>query len=469
MFKCFSILLFAAVLSTTALNASEKGFVRYDTDTTAIVGVTVIDGTGAPAAENQTVVMHEGRILAVGSVNSTPVPENATVIDGAGKTLLPGLVMMHEHMFYPTGDRNYTEMLKSFPLLYIAGGATTVRTAGTLNPYGDLNLNAAIQAGEMIGPDIDVTAPYLEGPGLPILKIKALKGARDAERMVTHWAEEGVTSYKAYMHISQDELASVIKEAHKRKHKVTAHLCSVTYREAAAFGIDNLEHGFMAMTDFVETKEKDKCPKGRDRTQSLVNLDIDGDAVKSLIDFLVAKNVAITSTLTIYETFTPGRPKAPESALEVLIPQVRAQYETQWQRVADADNEASRIVFEKTMKLERMFVDAGGTLLVGTDPTGFGGVIAGFANLRAIELLVEAGFSMSEAIHMSTLEGARFLGRDANIGSINVGKRADIVLIDGRPDQHADHINRVDVVFKNGVGYSSAAIRAAMRETVGLH
>jgi enamidase len=460
-----------AIIATfsTTLIADDNDFIQYQQDQIAIKNVNVIDGTGSPVKHQQTVIISDGKIQAFGKTANVKVPKGATVIDGQGKTLIPGLVMMHEHMFYPTGKANYTEMLYSFPRLYLAGGVTTARTAGTTAPYGDLALRDAINAGKTIGPDMDVTAPYLNGPGLPILKIKPLRDAENAQTMMNYWISEGVTSYKAYMHIHQDELAQVIKIAHEKNQKVTAHLCSVTYREAAELGIDNLEHGFFASTDFVKNKVKNECPSGKASHQSLVDLNIDSEEVNALIRFLVNKDVTLTSTLPVFETYTKGRPKAYPEALDALIPQVREQYESSWNRVAKQKHATWPIVFKKMMKLERKFVDAGGKLMAGTDPTGFGGVIAGFANQRVIELLVEAEFSIEEAIEISTLNAAKYLHRENTIGSIESGKHADLVLIDGDLSKDTSTIRNIQVVFKNGIGYNTDKIRATTKAVVGLH
>ncbi|XQW85296.1 amidohydrolase family protein [Thalassotalea piscium] len=448
---------------------ADESFVEYPQGHIAITDVSVIDGTGTSVKPHQTVLINGNQIVAMGNATHFKIGKHVTKINGEGKTLIPGLVMMHEHMFYPTGKANYTEMLTSFPKLYLAGGVTAARTAGTLSPYADLALRDAINAGKSIGPDIDVTAPYLNGPGLPILKIKALRGADDAETMMNYWISEGVTSYKAYMHIHQDELEKIITLAHQQNQKVTGHLCSVTYREAAELGIDNLEHGFFAATDFVKNKVKNECPTATSVHQSLVNLDIDGKDVNELIDFLISKGVTLTSTLTVFETYTKGRPKAYPEALAALIPEVREQYEIRWQQVAKQDNATWPIVFKKMMKLEKKFVDAGGKLIAGTDPTGFGGVVAGFANQRVIELLVEAGFDIEQAVEISTLNGAKFLQRDNEMGSIEIGKLANVVLVDGDLSKDTSAIRNMSIVFKNGIGYNAKKIRANTKAVVGLH
>lgn len=442
-------------------------WIAFDDPVILIRDVRLVDGTGTPARTGMSVLIRDGRIGEIGP--DLVAPDGARVIEGTGKTLTPGLVLMHEHMFYPTGRSNYGEMSFSFPRLYLAGGVTTLRTAGSMSPYADLNLKTEIEAGRIPGPDMDVTAPYLNGPGLPILQVNALDGVEDAERMVDYWAAEGATSYKTYTNISRSELGRVIDLAHARNRKVTGHLCSVTYREAADLGIDNLEHGFFAATDFVANKQPDVCPDNAVAQDSLSALDPDAPEVRSLIRHLVDEGVVLTSTLTIIETLTPGRPQAPEGARDLLTPPVRAQYEQVWPLIQQRTDPAGRHLLSNMMRLERAFAAAGGTLVAGTDPTGYGGVIPGFSSVRQLQLMLEAGFDFETVIRIASLDGARFLGRDAEIGSIAPGKRADLILIDGDPSSDPAALERLQYVFKAGVGYDRAVILTGLKGTVGLH
>jgi imidazolonepropionase-like amidohydrolase len=404
----------------------------------------------------------------MGPAASLTVPAGAEVKDLTGKSVLPGLVMVHEHMFYPAGNGMYTEQGWSFPKLYLAGGVTTMRTAGSIEPYADLGIAHAIAAGEMPGPAMDVTGPYLEGPGLPLVQVHPLKDADEARRMVSYWADLGATSFKAYMHITRAELAAAIAEAHRRGLKLTAHLCSVTFREAADLGIDNLEHGFLVATDFVPQKQPDLCP-GRDTVvNSLLALDPDGPAARDLIRYLVSKHVALTSTLAVFETFVPGRPAAPAGALDAMLPEARDQYTRQRLRIATSPDTTWVVLLRKEMKLERMYAQAGGLVLTGTDPTGYGGIVAGFANHRVLELLVEAGFTPLEAIRIGTMNGATYLGRADRIGSVAVGKAADLLVVTGNPAANIADVEQVELVFQGGIGYDPAKLIAAARGSVGL-
>jgi enamidase len=444
-----------------------RSYVRFDTVVLALTHVRVIDGTGAPARGDQTLIVRDGRIAALGPAASTPVPAGAQVVDLTGRSVMPGLVMVHEHLYYPVGSGTYANLTESFPRLYLAGGVTSMRTGGNVNGFAELQVAKAIQRGEKPGPFIDATAPYLEGPGMGFNQLVTLRDTNDVKRHVAYWAEEGATSFKAYMNISRDALRVAAREAHARGLKITGHLCSVTYREAADAGIDDLEHGFFAMNDFVPNKAPDRCVgRGGAATQSLSSLDPASPEVRALFKHLIDRKVAVTSTLAIFETFTPGRPLP--AGLDVLLPSLREDYERRHAATQRNTQSPYTRAFPKGMAFERAFVQAGGTLIVGTDPTGGGGLVPGFSNQRALELLVEAGFTPLEAIRIGTLNGARYLGRDTLTGSLAVGKLADLVVLDGDPSADISAVRHVQWVFRQGVGYDPKALIESVRGKAGL-
>jgi enamidase len=442
-----------------------QNFTKVTAPVIALTHARVIDGTGAPARGDQTVVLRDGTITAVGGAAAVSVPDGATVIDLTGKTVIPGLVMMHEHLYYTTGPGVYGQLGASFSRLYLAGGVTTMRTAGNVNGIMDVNIARRIAAGERPGPDIDVTAPYVNGPNA-FLQMHTLKTADEARAHVAYWNGQGATSVKAYMQVSRDVLKSAIDEAHRRNMKVTGHLCSVTYGEAADLGIDNLEHGFFAATDFVADKQPDVCPGQARGQQTVAALDENGEPFKALVKKLVDKHVALTSTLTVFETFTRGRPMPP--GLDVLVPQLQDAFKRAYDRAQQNQQSVYAALFPKGMALERAFAKAGGTLIAGTDPTGAGGVVPGYSDQRQIELLVEEGFSPVEAIRIGTLNAASYLGRDARIGSIAAGKQADLVVVSGDPSTTIADIRKVETVFKRGVGYDPAKLIASVKGQVGI-
>jgi enamidase len=467
------VLLWASLASAAQPGrpAGDAAFVAYSQPVLMFDHVQVVDGTGARPQRDMAVLVQGGRIAAVGRSGRVRAPAGATVIDGRGKTLLPGFVMVHEHMFYPSPrGGEYNEYPYSFSRLYLAGGTTTMRTGGSMAPYGDINVARAIAKGEQIGPDIDATGPYLEGATLLASKMARLASAEEAARTVEFWAGAGATSFKAYNYLTREQLRVGIQAAHRRGLKLTGHLCSVTYREAAEMGIDNLEHSFAAATDFVKDKKPDECPDGGALLTSLSALDPDGPELGALMRLLIDRKVALTSTLTVFETFAAGRPKAPEAALALLTPQLRAAYEQTWQVIQGAPiGKAYGAFFPKLLRMEKRFVAMGGTLLAGTDPTGYGGVVPGWSGRRQLQLLVEAGFSFPEALRIATLNGAAYLGRDRDVGSIAVGKRADLVLIDGDPVADPKALDRMPFVFKAGTGYDTAKMFTALKGAIGLY
>ena len=454
-----------------------KQFIKIDAPVVALTHVRVIDGTGAAAREDQTVVLSKGKIASVGDASSAAVPKDAQVLDLHGDTVIPGLVGMHDHMFYPMGNGVFGEMAYSFPRLYLAAGVTTIRTTGSLEPYTDLELKKSIDAGETPGPKMHVTGPYLEGKGSWAIQMHQLTGPEDAVKTVNFWLDQGVDNFKAYMFITRAELGAAILAAHKRGAKVTGHLCAVNFREAADLGIDDLEHGFFVDTEFQAEKKLDQCPDKAEDPEGMTKLDANSGPMHETIAYLVQHHVAMTSTLPVFEmgSFT-GRPTLQKRVLDSLSPDARSAL--LWNRVRSTDagrirhlygSEASPepAAFKKEMEFEYAFSKAGGQLLAGLDPTGMGGVIAGFGDQREVELLVEAGFTPLEAIHIATFNGAQYLGDLEKIGTIAPGKQADLVVINGDPSKKIEDIENVETVFKDGIGYDSAKLIESVRGVVG--
>ncbi|HEY2722568.1 MAG TPA: amidohydrolase family protein [Chitinophagaceae bacterium] len=469
-FKIFFIFLIVSSQTTAQQFTSlVKQFITVNADTLALIHAKVIDGTGNNSKSDQTIVIIKGRIAAIGNSPGTHVSSSVKTIDCTGKTIIPGMVMMHEHLFYGESVPPVyfgLEMPLSFPRLYLAGGATTIRTTGSTEPQTDLNIKKSIDAGSMPGPDIDVTGPYIEREFLPIPEIQFIKSPEDAEKLVAYWMDKGCTSFKVYMDITKDDLKAVLALAHKNNFKVTGHLCSVTYREAAELGIDNLEHGFIPASDFVTGKKENVCPFGG-VTPSLKKLDVNSPAMSDLMKFLIAKKVALTSTLPVFEPAT-GREMIPGGGENALVPEIKSVVEQTYKASVGKDS-SDVVLFKKEMTWEKQFSDMGGRLMAGVDPTGNGRTIPGYADRHVLELLMEAGFTFSQAVKICSLNAAEYLGRDKEIGSITVGKRADLVLINGDPEKNSKDVRNTEIVFKNGVGFDSKKLFDSVNGKVGLY
>ena len=465
----FFITLLQSQIYSQQLSSAVKQFVSISADTIALVHVNIIDGTGGPVKNDQVIVIIKGRIAKTGDSKNVTIPASAKILDCKGKTVIPGMIMMHEHLFYGESLPPYylgVEMPISFPRLYLAGGATTIRTTGSVEPTTDLNIKKAIDKGQMAGPDIDVTGPYIEREFLPIPEVQFIRSPEEAGEEVNYWIARGCTSFKVYMDITKDDLKAVVSIAHQHNLKVTGHLCSLTYREAAELGIDNLEHGFIPASDFVTGKKENVCAFGS-VTPSLKNLDVNSPAMKDLMKFLIEKKVAITSTLPVFEPNT-GREMIPGAGDAALAPQIKEAVEKNYKAQAGKDT-SDAVLFKKEMAWEKQFVEMGGRLMAGVDPTGAGRTIPGYADQHTLELLVEAGFSLPTAVKICSLNAAEYLGRDKEIGSVADGKRADLVLIDGDIQKDIRAVRNTEIVFKNGIGYDSKKIFESVKGMVGLY
>jgi imidazolonepropionase-like amidohydrolase len=464
------------------LGAELQQYVRVPAGRIALAHVRVIDGTGAPPAENQTLLIDGAKIAAVQPA-SAPVPQGYQLLDLAGASVMPGIVGMHNHLYYlqrPNLEASgrfeqpiiIPQMTFSAPRLYLANGVTTMRTTGSVEPYTDLNLKREIDAGHLVGPHLDVTGPYLEGPGAFFIQAHTITSPQDAANEVAFWADQGANSFKAYMHLSRAELGAAIKEAHRRGLKLTGHLCSVTYPEAAELGIDNLEHGFFVNTQLDPGKEPDKCPDTAG-DPTIAAMTPGSPAANALIKLLVDRHVAVTSTLPVFEQSVPLHSPLQPRQMDVLTPQAREAYlysrNLVNMREGTARGEQETKAYKNDLGLERQFVTAGGLLIAGPDPTGNGGTIPGFADQREMELLVEAGFSPVEAIRIATFNGATYLGLADRVGSIAAGKNADLVIVRGNPAADIGDVEKVEIVFKDGVGYDSAKLLQSVKGRYGQY
>jgi hypothetical protein len=201
------------------------------------------------------------------------------------------------------------------------------------------------------------------------------------------------------------------------------------------------------------------------------SLDEDGPAVQAMIQALVKHHVAVTSTLAIFETFTPNRPplKQEDGAKREMAADAWSDFATTRAEIAErGESSIWPVLLKKEMQFERSFVKAGGLLLAGCDPTGYGGVLPGFGDQRGLELLVEAGFTPVEAIHIATQNGAIYLGQQESIGSVAAGHDADLIVVDGNPAEKIDDVEKVETVFKDGVGYDPGKLRASVAGMMGI-
>jgi imidazolonepropionase-like amidohydrolase len=435
----------------------------------ALTNVRLIDGTGGPARADQVIVTSGDRILAVGPRGKVRPPAAARVIDLTGHTVMPGIVGLHDHMYYSSSAAGSMKpMLQSYPRLFLGAGVTTIRTTGSVDSYQELNLRKNIDDGLIPGPSIVVSGPYLQGPGPGPGAMHPLSGPDDARRMVRYWAEEGVTWFKAYTQVTRAELGAAIQEAHAHGVRVTSHLCSVGFREAVALGIDNVEHGYLDDLEFFPGKAPDQCPSDYARRNEVyAALEMTSPEVRATIDDMIHHRVGMTSTLAVNELSTPSRLVRDQRVLDALFPPVAATVDSFYTAGRTKVDSVALRAFRKAMDFERAFVAAGGLLGAGSDPCCLG-VIAGYGDQRNFELLVEAGFRPEEAVRIMTANGAKILRMDDRIGTVEAGKQADLVVLEGDLTSDPTAIRNVVTVFRQGLGYDAAALIASIKGLVGL-
>jgi len=450
------------------LSNAVRQFVSVDAPVVALTHVKLVDGTGTPAKDDQTIIIEGETIKAVGKTGSVTVPSNAQTLDLSGHTVIPGLIGLHDHMYYSSPvTGSFKLMSQSYPKLFLANGLTTIRTTGSIDPYQELNIKAAINNGLTVGPEIVVTGPYLQGPQTYAGGMHSLNNGEDARRLVRYWAQEGVTWFKAYTTITREQLGAAIDEAHKNGVKVTAHLCSVTYREAVALGIDALEHGVFANTDFTPGKKVDTCPSGPGTDSVYANLDVSSPDVQRTISEMVKHNVALTSTLAVFELSAPSRVPVDQRVLDALHPDVSKFVSDWYTKGRTANDSLWRQALKKGMAFEREFVKRGGLLGAGADPCCIS-AIAGYADQRNYEMLVEAGFTAEQAVQIMSANGARILGIANKVGTIAAGKQADLIVLRGDPVATPGDIRNVATVFRKGLGHDPVKLTAAIKGQIGL-
>ena len=442
-----------------------RPFVSVDAPVVALTRVKLIDGTGAAPRDNQTIVIDGARIVAVGPTASTTVPPGARVLDLAGHTVIPGHVGLHEHTYFG-GVKRTTQMSTSAPLLYLAFGVTTSMSAGSQLPYHERNMKRVVDTGRLPGPNFLLSAPYIDGGPPRLGQARILESADEAKRVLDYWADEGATWVKVQGRISRELLGAVVRAAHARGMRVTGHLCSITYAEASAIGVDLLQHGFITASDYVPNKQPDTCPPENMRIQA--DVDVGSPEVQASIRALAKTRTAVSSTLAVYETFSKARARLIPEAMEMLDPEVRKEVEQTHATLESPGGLPLPVrLLEKMMRWERDFVAAGGLLGAGSDPWGTG-FLPGFGNVRNYELLREAGFSAGEAIRVMTLNGAKIVGLDDRVGAVTVGRQADLVVVRGDPAARPADLYQVVTVFRGGLGYDSMKLREAAKGLVGL-
>jgi len=436
-----------------------KPYVSVSGPNVLLENALVFIGDGKLPLPNYSILISGEKISAIGPIGSITPPKHTHIINLKGYSILPGIVGLHNHTHMP----GVTLMKYTAPRLYLASGVTTIQTTGSANALGELELARLIDNGDVPGSTIFPTAPYITGPDGNAVMDKPINEA-EARTFVRKWAEKGVTWFKLYRHTNPEIAKVIIDEAHRLDLKVTGHLCSITFREAALIGINSIEHGFDAATDFVDNKPVGECVGSRN---SKINLDMNGQDLTELIQILVTEDVTITSTLAILESGFAHRPQAEARALKAMSPQNVKRYEVRQLRIKEnASKTSTPSYWNRIIQFERQFVAAGGHLVAGAD-TGRH-ILPGFGDQRNLELLVESGFSVPQTIQIMTHNGAVTLGIGEDVGLLKIGYQADLIIVPGDLMSDPSSLKSAEIVFKKGIGYNPQILISDVEGKIGL-
>jgi imidazolonepropionase-like amidohydrolase len=427
---------------------SNNNFIAYAQKEIILQNARIVDVEKGTVLEGYSILIVNGKIAKIEKTEKLQALK-ATTVNMTGKTILPGLVMLHEHMNYFSGQAVWDHHPVSFPKLFLAAGVTTLRTAGAENPMYDLNLKRRIDNGIAIGPRMFVTGPMFNDSTGGFLGDFIILNYKEARKATAFWADMGCSSFKVYSDISREALRGVIDEAHSRGLIVTGHLGKMSCSEATNLGIDNIEHGFASCSSELQLA-----------FDSLWTIQKDDLKVQNLVDLLVKKRVVLTVTPFSDSDFSDT------TNLEYLSGDEKERIQ---EMIKNKPPFVPKEVNERQLRpLERMYVKKGGQIVLGADAADFG-IIPGFQNHNVLITMVKAGWHPLEVLKIATIGGARFLHIDEELGSIEVGKAADLIVVAGKPDQVIEDIKNVEIVFRNGVGYYSKVLRHSVKGLVGRH
>lgn len=421
-----------------------------------IKNIKLIDGTGGPIQQDKTILIEDGVFKKVFSSSDFEISKDVKVIDGKGKTMIPGLIGVHNHLHIP-GNPFLGDIAAK---LYLASGVTTIQTCGAASADREIEIAKKVETGAIKGPEIIPSGPYITGKGgnQNMIIPQNEDQLRDT---IKFWADKGVKWFKVYRNIEPEFLKIVIDEAHRNNTRITGHLCSVTFREASDMGIDAIEHGFNSASDFRNKKKVGECSGSREYVDEL---DLDSKEVTNLLEKLVENGTVLTSTLSIYEASIPSRSFIDKRSSEIMSESFRENFKDINERTDKEISKTREKRLRRIMDFEYKFYKIGGVLSAGVDAGRH--ILPGFGDQRNFLLLREAGFTTQEAINIMTRNGALKLGR-TDIGTVEAGKRADFLILDGDLEFDDNAIQKLSEIYKNGVSYDPGSLLQGLKGKYG--
>jgi imidazolonepropionase-like amidohydrolase len=423
-----------------ALAEISKGISGSRAEKIALVGGTLIDGTGRDPVPDSVVVIEKGRIVDAGPKSRVKIPSGAQKVDARGKTILPGLWDMHAHF----------EQVEWGPI-YLAAGATTVRDCG--NEFEFITaVRDAVASGHGLGPRL-LLAGIVDGTGPSAIGVERVDTPEQAKRWTDKYHDAGFQQMKIYSSVKLEELKDVADEAHRLGMTVTGHVpIGLNAYQTIEAGQDQINHIPYIVDIMVPTLPADASRL--DHANVAANLDLNSPAAQKAIAFLVQHGTVVDPTLALFEFFSASTAK-PAASIEPGVLKVAPELQAILADVGPPSPHAdiSEKVFAKEVTVVGALHKAGVPIVAGTDQT-----VPGHSLHREIELYVQAGFTPMEAIQAATIVPARVMGLDKEVGTVEAGKRADVIIVDGNPLESIRNIRKVEFVITNGTMYNCAEL-----------
>jgi imidazolonepropionase-like amidohydrolase len=423
-----------------ALAEISKGISGSRAEKIALVGGTLIDGTGRDPVPDSVVVIEKGRIVEAGPKSRVKIPSGAQKVDVRGKTILPGLWDMHAHF----------EQVEWGPI-YLAAGATTVRDCG--NEFEFITaVRDAVASGHGLGPRL-LLAGIVDGTGPSALGVARVDTPEQAKMWTDKYHDAGFQQMKIYSSVKLEEVKDVAEEAHRLGMTVTGHVpIGLNAYQTIEAGQDQINHIPYIVDIMVPTLPADASRL--DHANAAANLDLNSPAAQQAIAFLVQHGTVVDPTLALFEFFSASTAK-PAASIEPGVLKVAPELQAILADVGPPSPQAEirEKVFAKELAVVGALHKAGVPIVAGTDQT-----VPGHSLHREIELYVQAGFTPMEAIQAATIVPARVMGLDKEIGTVEAGKRADVIILDGNPLESIRNVRKVEFVITNGIMYHCAEL-----------
>jgi imidazolonepropionase-like amidohydrolase len=424
----------------SALAEISKSISGSRASTIAIVGGTLIDGTGAAPVADAAIVIHNGRIVAAGPRSNVKIPRHANIVDAHGKTILPGLWDMHAHF----------EQVEWGPI-YLAAGATTVRDCG--NEFEFITaVRDAIAQGHGLGPRI-LAAGIVDGSSTYTIGVERVDTPEQARDWSDRYHAAGFQQMKIYSSVKLEELKVVADEAHRLGMTVTGHVPEgLNAYQAIEAGQDQINH-ITFIADIMHAPFPADMSR-LDKAKVLANLDLDSADAQKALSFLKQHHTVVDPTMATFEFVTVSTAKPPAS-FEPGVNKVAPELAEQLTDVEPPTEHAALAeqVFQKQLAIVGALHRAGIPIVAGTDQT-----VPGYSLHREMELYVQAGFTPMEAIQAATIVSARAMGLEKESGTVEKGKRGDVILVNGNPLDDIHQLRNVEYVITNGIMFHAAEL-----------